>query len=219
MTPYENPGMSIPLSPAYKYPGIFFSWIFHPLLVGLYMALFLIYGNPDYFIGVSKEGKLQTLLIYIINSVFFPLVSILLCKALGFVQSVYLRTQKERIVLYSITMIFFFWTFYVFKNKTGVPVVMAQMSLGIFFASIAAFIANIYLKISMHAIGVGGLTGLFTMLLYTTEGSVGIPLAASILIAGITCTARLIVSDHTSKEISWGFVFGFLCQVLAGWFI
>lgn len=219
MTKHENPGAGIHPVPACKFSGNFFSWIFHPLLIGLYMALFLIYGNSDYFMGVSEAGKLQTLLIYIINSVFFPLVSVLLCKALGFVQSLYLRTQKERIVLYAITMIFFFWTFYVFKNKTGVPPVMAQMSLGIFFASIAAFIANIYIKISMHALGVGGMVGFFTVLLYTTEGAVSLPLAASVLIAGITCTSRLMVSDHTVKDISWGVALGFICQLLAAWFI
>lgn len=219
MTQYQNAATGIQLSPGAKLFGNFFSWIFHPLMVGCYMALFLIYGTADYFIGISPAGKFQTLLIYIINSVFFPLVSVLLCKALGFIQSFYLRTQKERIVLYSITMIFFFWTFYVFKNKAGVPTVMAQMSLGIFFASVAAFIANIYLKISMHAIGVGGMIGFFTTLLYATTGMVNLPLAASVLIAGITCTARLLVSDHTTNEISWGVVAGFLCQLLAAWFI
>lgn len=219
MTQHENQTTAIRLSPAIKLSGNFFSWIFHPLLVGLYMALFVIYGTSDYFIGVSEAGKMQTLLIYIINSVFFPLVSVLLCKALGFVQSFYLRTQKERIVLYSIVMIFFFWTFYVFKNKAGVPVVMAQMSLGIFFASVAAFIANIYFKVSMHAVGVGGMVGLFTILLYTTSALVSIPLATAILIAGITCTARLMVSDHTPGDLSWGFILGFISQALAAWFI
>jgi len=219
MTQYENMATGIQLSPAIKLSGNFFSWILHPLLVGLYMALFLIYGNADYFVGISEAGKMQILLIYIINSVFFPLVSVLLCKSLGFVRSFYLRTQKERIVLYSIVMIFFFWTFYVFKNKAGVPVVMAQMSLGIFFASVAAFIANIYFKVSMHAIAVGGMLALFTLLLYTTSALVSIPLATSILIAGIACTARLIVSDHTVNEISWGFILGFISQGLAAWFI
>lgn len=199
--------------------GVIISWLFHPLLVGLYIALYLIYLNPDYFMGLSKWTKLQTLLIYLLNSIFFPVLSLLLCKALSFIQSFYLHTQKDRIVGYSITMIFFFWTFYVFNNKPDVPPVMAQMALGIFISNIAAFISNIYLKVSMHAVGAGGLVGLFVCLLFAGNSVVIIPLAAAILIAGATCTARLLVSDHTTYDIGWGFIIGILSQLTAAFFI
>ena len=198
--------------PAVRTGAHFFSWLFHPLLVGLYMAIYLIYIDPEYFIGINVSGKTQVLFIYIINSIFFPLLSVLLCKALGFVQSVYLKTQKERIILYAISMIFFFWTFYVFKNKPGIPVIMAQMSLG-------NFVANIFFKISMHATGAGGLMGLFTVLLYTSSGFINIPLAIAIFITGLICTSRLLVSDHRMGDIVFGLIAGYLSQWMAYWFI
>ena len=205
--------------PAVRTGAHFFSWLFHPLLVGLYMAIYLIYIDPEYFIGINVSGKTQVLFIYIINSIFFPLLSVLLCKALGFVQSVYLKTQKERIILYAISMIFFFWTFYVFKNKPGIPVIMAQMSLGIFLAVIIDFVANIFFKISMHATGAGGLMGLFTVLLYTSSGFINIPLAIAIFITGLICTSRLLVSDHRMGDIVFGLIAGYLSQWMAYWFI
>ncbi len=206
-------------SPFVKFFGSFISFIFHPVLIGLYMTVYLVYGMPDYFIGVGEKGKIQTVLIYIINGVFFPVISVLLCKALGFIQSIYLNTQKERIILYSISMVFFFWTFYVFKNKPGIPAVMAQMGLGIFLAVVFDFLANIYIKISMHATGVGGLLGLLTVLLYTSPSLVTLPMAIAILIAGLTCTARLLVSDHRPGDIAWGLIAGFISQWIAAWFI
>ncbi len=207
------------VSPAVRAGAQFFSWLFHPLLVGLYMAIYLIYIDPEYFIGMNVLGKTQILLIYIINSIFFPLLSVFLCKALGFVQSVYLKTQKERIILYAISMIFFFWTFYVFKNKPGIPVIMGQMCLGIFIAVIIDFVANIFFKISMHATGAGGLMGLFTVLLFTSSGFVNIPLAVAIFITGLICTSRLIVSDHRMGDILFGLIAGFLSQWMAHWFL
>ena len=207
------------VSPAVRAGAHFFSWLFHPLLVGLYMAIYLIYIYPEYFIGMNVLGKTQILLIYIINSIFFPLLSVLLCKALGFVQSVYLKTQKERIILYAISMIFFFWTFYVFKNKPGIPVIMGQMCLGIFIAVIIDFVANIFFKISMHATGAGGLMGLFTVLLFTASGFVNIPLAVAIFITRLICTSRLIVSDHRMGDILFGLIAGFLSQWMAYWFL
>ena len=47
---------------------------------------------------------------------FVSLLSVLLCKGLGFVQSVYLK-HKERIIPYAISMVFFFWAFYVLKTS------------------------------------------------------------------------------------------------------
>jgi len=207
------------LSPSTKIFATFISWVFHPVLIGLYMTIYLVYALPDYFIGIGNIGKMQTILIYIINAVFFPLISLLLCKALGFVQSIYLKTQRERIILYSISMIFFFWTFYVFKNKPGMPVVMAQMSLGIFLAVVLDFLANIYIKISMHATGVGGLIGFLTVLLFTSSAMVTLPLAIAVLITGLTCTARLLISDHRPGDLVSGLVAGFVSQWIAAWFI
>lgn len=206
-------------SPAIIFLANIISWVFHPLLVGLYMTVYLVYVNPDYFVGIGEGGKIQTVLIYIINSIFFPLLSVLLCKALGFIQSVYLRTQRERIILYAITMIFFFWTFYVFKNKPGIPLVMPQMSLGIFFSVIICFIANIYTKISMHATAAGGLSGFFIVLLYTSSNNVSVALAVSVFIAGLVCSSRLIASAHRVPDIILGFGAGFISQWIAAWFI
>ncbi|MFT3948892.1 MAG: hypothetical protein QM763_18150 [Agriterribacter sp.] len=205
--------------PVIKILANFFSWIFHPLFIGLYMCLYIVYLQPDYFIGISRMTKLQTVLIYVVNSIFFPLISVLLCKALGFIDSIYLNTRKDRILLYTICMIYFFWNFYVFKNKEGIPAVMAIITLGIFLATVMAFLANIYFKISMHATGAGGLIGFFTVLLYLSPGVVSIPFAFAVLIAGITCTARLLVSDHNMADVILGLTAGFISQWIAAWFL
>ena len=218
ISPVSTTGLGIS-SPVIKAVATFFSWLFHPLFIGLYMCLYLVYAQPDYFIGVSKLGKLQTILIYIVNGIFFPLISVLLCKALGFIESIYLNTKKDRILLYTICMIYFFWNFYVFRNKGDIPSIVAVMALGIFIATVIAFIANIYFKISMHATGVGGLIGFFTVLLYTSPAAVSIPFAIAILIAGITCTSRLLVSDHSIADIVFGLITGFISQWIAAWFL
>lgn len=211
-----NPGTA---SPIIKALAVFFSWIFHPLFIGLYMCLYIVYVQPDYFIGVNKVAKMQTILIYIVNSIFFPLISVLLCKALGFIDSIYLNTKKDRILLYTICMIYFFWNFYVFRNKGDIPGIVATMALGIFLAIVAAFIANIYFKISMHATGVGGMIGFFAVLLYTSPAVVSVPFAFAIFIAGITCTSRLLVSDHNTADVFFGLIAGFISQWVAAWFL
>jgi len=214
-----NQSIQISPAPVLRYAAGLISWVYHPLLLGLYMCIYLVYFQPDFFMGIGLKGKGQTVLIYAINAVFFPLVSVLLCKALGFIQSIRQNTQKERIILYSITMIFFFWTFYVFNNKPGMPPIIAKMALGIFLTVSLNFIANIYIKISMHAAGAGSLTGLMVMMLFASSAFIGYPIALAILIAGLICTARLIVSDHSMPEVICGLASGFIGQCLAFYFL
>jgi hypothetical protein len=194
------------------------SYLFHPLfLIGL-MGWYIIYQHPTAYIGADERVKKWRLIIVCVNGIFFPLVAVLLLKAVGFVKSIFLPTQKERIIPYIITNFFFFWTFWVFRNTGDSPVIMKAMTLGVFLASSAAILFNIYHKISMHAIGVGGLVGLSVTSLYSEPSVISaLPLTVALLIAGFVCTARLIVSDHKASDIYIGFIVGLLCQLAALW--
>jgi hypothetical protein len=191
------------------------SYIFHPLLVGVYMAVYMIYINPVYYNYIDPRDKILSLATVFNNNFVFPLVVVLLLKGLGFIKSIYLDTAKERIVPYMASIIFFFWTWYVFYNKPDAPPAMKDMLQGIFYSSIMAMTANIYFKISMHAIGMGGLIGMMLMVLFDGMMLSGLPFVLSILLTGLVMTSRLIASDHEKGDIAAGFLAGFLSQVLA----
>ncbi len=203
--------------PLLKWPANFFSYIFHPAFVPIYVIAFFVYVHPAYFSGFSAKGKLQTVLISAVNLVFFPLLSILLLKALGFIDSIFLHTRKDRIVPYMASGIFFFWAYTVFKKQEMYPPIMATFILGVFLAASAALIANIYFKISMHAIGMGGWLGIFLVIAKENSMLMTWPIALVLLIAGVVCTARLLVSNHTQKDIYVGLAVGFVSQLLAWW--
>jgi len=191
------------------------SIVFHPLLVGVYLAFYMLFINDSLYRYMDPRGKVLILATIVNNNFIFPAVVVLLLKALGFVRSIYLETQKERIVPYMASIIFFFWTWYVFYNRPETPVPMKDMLQGIFYASIMALVANIYFKISMHAIGMGGLMGLMVILLFDGGMESGVPLMASILMTGLVMSSRLIASDHQRGDIAAGFLVGFLAQFLA----
>lgn len=194
------------------------SVIFHPLLVGVIMAAYLLFLHPSYFIGFSEKAKLLKLLAVINNNVFFPLLVVALLKALGFNKSILLNTQKERIVPYIASITFFFWTYYIFRNQPETPRALVYMCRGMFIAASAALILNNYYKISMHAIGVGGLLGLTVVTVYDGTLLSGLPVVLALIISGLVVTARRIASDHQWFDIISGFIIGFLCQLLALWF-
>ena len=146
-----------------------------------------------------------------------PIVTVLLLKGLGFIDSIQLRTQKDRIIPYVACITFFFWSFYVSK-KLGDPSELTAFLLSVFIASSASLLINNYMKVSMHAIGVGGLVAFFSLLLFANRLDDVFSLLLVFLIAGITTTSRFIVSDHNPAEITVGFITGVLIQAVT-WFI
>jgi len=141
------------------------SYILHPVFIPLYVVYFLLYFHPSAFAGFSDDDKRQILLIVGLNAVFFPLFTVILLRALGFVASIKLRTQKERIIPFIAAGIFFFWTFLVFKEQARFPWLLRSFFLGIFLSSSLGLIVNIYMKPSLHAIGMGGWLGFFIVIL------------------------------------------------------
>ncbi|MEO7524700.1 MAG: hypothetical protein ABIT58_11430 [Ferruginibacter sp.] len=189
-----------------------FSYVFHPVFIPLYFTWFLLYVHPSAFSGFSAAEKKQTMLIVALNLVFFPLMSVLLTKAVGFIDSILMRTQKDRIIPYILCGIFFFWAYLVFKNQPQYPLFLTSYILGIFLASSAALIANIYFKISMHAIGMGGLIGIFLMIARSNTMLMTWPLSMALLATGFVCTSRLLSRNHDPKDIYLGLFLGIVSQ-------
>ncbi len=194
-----------------------FSYLFHPIFIPVYVFAFLIYLHPILFAGFTPLQKQSTLSIGLLNLVFFPLFSVVLLKALGFISSIYLPTQKDRIIPYIAVGIFYFWGYTVFKQQLEYPRILPSFIFGIFLASSGALIANIYFKISMHATGVGGLMGIFLVLIYTNNLTMIWPLAVAVLITGIVCSSRLLLHEHDQKEIYTGLALGLLAQFIAAY--
>lgn len=192
-----------------------FSYIFHPLFIPLYVVYFLVYIHPSYAAGFDARIKVQAMMIVALNAVFFPLFSVLLLKGLGFIESFFLHTQKDRIIPYIASGIFFFWTWHVFRQQTQYHPIFASFFFGVLITSSAALLANIYFKISMHAMGVGGVIGLFLVIMAYNTMLMTWPLSLAFLVAGIVCTSRLIISNHSSKDIYLGLILGILSQLAA----
>jgi len=193
------------------------SYVFHPLFIPTYVTAFLLFIDPYSFAGVPARLKIFRLISVFFTTGFLPGFAVFLMWRLALIQSMLLRTQKDRIIPYATAMIFYFWCWYVFHNQHDNPQSSMNFLLGAFLGVCAAWFLNIVNKISMHAIGVGGMAMFFLLQAFGQQDVTGVYFSFAILIAGLVCTARLIVSDHTQGEIYFGFVAGALCQVIALW--
>ena len=195
------------------------SWIFHPLFIPLYVTIFLSYIHPYAFVALSERGKIFKLIFVFVNTALFPGMAVFLMWRLKFTQSIFLRTQKERIIPYAAAMVFYFWAWYVSRSLQDNEKVFTGFLFGSFLTVIAAWMANIYFKVSMHAIAMGGMVCFFILLAMQGSFSMGIYLSAAIFVAGLVCTCRLLVSDHYPFEVYAGFLLGVISQGIATWFV
>lgn len=193
------------------------SYIFHPLFVPVYIIWFLITIQPYFFASFTPAEKFITLARFFIMYSFFPLVTVLLAKGLGFLDSIFLKTQKERIIPYIACGIYYFWMCYVLRHQPEFSKEIIQLSMAIFIASSIGLLFNIYMKISMHAMSMGILLAFIALLALTQSINYTGYMSIAFLIAGLVCTARFIVSDHTQKEIYAGLLVGIASQLLAVW--
>lgn len=191
------------------------SYLFHPLFIPGYVFLFLTVYFPFEFAGITPHKLSLKIFSVFWMTAFFPAFAVFLLWRLGFSNSIYLRTQKERIIPYFITMFFYWWMHYLSKNQPDQPVVLQFFYLGIFYTTIVGVILNNFFKISMHTIGTSSAATAIMLMAWFYQTDIGIAIAFFVLLNGIVATARFICSNHTPLEIYSGMGLGIVAQIVA----
>lgn len=193
------------------------SYILHPLFIPTYIFLWLVKRFPINFDGITQQGLLFKEISVFINASFFPAFAVFLLWRLKFIESIFLRTQKDRIIPYIITMIFYWWMWYLSRGFSDQPTVLKPFYFGIFLTTVFGLIINNFIKISMHAIGAGTLVVFVILTCLNYQILFGADIAIATILAGIICTARLILNHHSTGEIYSGLIIGILCQLIGFW--
>ena len=194
------------------------SYIFHPLFVPVYLVAFLVYIQPYLYSGFSIWEKKIILIQAFVMYTFFPLITVGLLKALKLIHSIYLKTQRDRIIPYMACGVWYFWAWWVRYNLPGTPKELVSFSFAVLLTSSIGLIANIYMKVSMHAMAMGVVGTIMILMGFSQDISFTVFTSVTLLITGLVCTARLIASDHTPKEIYTGLFIGIISQLIAHWF-
>ncbi|HZV69868.1 MAG TPA: hypothetical protein VFG10_10000 [Saprospiraceae bacterium] len=202
----------------------FFSIVFHPLLILTYMTLVLLWTNPFSF-GFRHVAEADTLLIIVVmTTITLPAIAVIMMKMLGWIDSFKMETRHERIGPYIVAGILYL-TLYLHISKADFPTSLRVATLGVLIGLWACFLINNFMKVSAHAAGMGGLVVLvaLTKLKFGYDvAQIGFPggvnlvlsidyiLYGVIILAGIVCTARLLLKSHESREVYLGLIMGIL---------
>jgi hypothetical protein len=192
----------------------FVSYLFHPVFMPVVLMLLLYKLAPVHFAGISpgnafQKGSFVNLLVIVgVCTVFFPLVTILLMKALGFIKDIEMQQSQDRIMPLMAIMIFYFWAYHVISNLPDTPLILRILLLGSFWNIIVVFMINIFFKISMHTVAAGGTLGLVAALLILNPINMMPVLYFFLFLAGIIGSARLLLNAHNPAEVWLGYLVG-----------
>jgi hypothetical protein len=202
-------------SPVLRVIAHIISYLFHPLFISAYVMAFLLFFHPYAFAGFDNRTRIFRFANIIFCNTFLPLFAVFLMWRLKLIKSPFLRTERDRIIPYIVAMTFYWWTWMVFKNLPEMPALAIHFLLGAFLAICGGWICNIFFKVSMHAIGMGGVLMFFFLFGFTDEFGSGLYIAVALTATGLVCTSRLLLRAHNGFEVWVGLFVGMLAQLIA----
>ena len=203
----------------------FFSSLFHPLIVLTYGLFYLLLTNPYAFGSSHWSGQSLLLIKCFIYTFLFPLLGVVMMRMLGLNTTLRLPKKEDRIGPLIIVIVFYVWFLVNIFSNPDIPQLFVQFVLGATIAVSLSFFFNVFIKISLHAVGLGGAIGLIAIggYIYQAEYmSIGIyelhyfvSLIILVLLAGLICSLRLLTEAHIPKEIYGGLLVGLSAQFIA----
>lgn len=149
-----------------------------------------------------------------INTFVFPVICILLIWRLGFVKSLYMESQQERLVPFITSGALYIWAYLVFR-KSGLPEILNIVILGATITLFACFLITIFRKVSIHTGAMGCLFILMLGLCLLSQQDYTWLLMVTSVAAGIVGTSRLLLGAHDATEVSLGYLIGVMSQLVA----
>ncbi|MCU0333556.1 MAG: hypothetical protein MUF62_00745, partial [Chitinophagaceae bacterium] len=110
-----------PIAPAWqRLAAQVVSALLHPLFVPAALVWLMLYQHPMYHLFTDAPLRLRLFAMVVLNTVLFPGLVVFLLWRLKFISSMQLHTQKERIMPLTISIVFYFWAFYVGRNLESI---------------------------------------------------------------------------------------------------
>lgn len=199
---------------------------FHPIFILPLLFLYTYASCRHLFIFSDARGFELFVIYSIVTGVILPMVAVAMMRGLGLISSWQIENRQERIGPLLVTGLFYIWLFYNYYKNPDIPKPILSVTLGASISLFVAFFLNNFSKISIHAVGVGGLVvgSIFISFIWSynvvhlTESlqiHAILFIAIIVIICGSVLTSRLLLEAHTLQQIYHGFLVGCIGQIIA----
>jgi hypothetical protein len=186
----------------------FISYIFHPLLMPTY--LLVLFLNLPVFVFNEYSFNLKLMLTgYVFLLTFFvPAMMMLMMKKNKIIRSLKMEERSERMLPLAFMSVIYYITYY-FLNRLGVLNIYSLFLLGTTLTTLITMLINFRWKISLHMIGVGGISGVMVALAYQVSEINILWVYGVLFVSGLVAYARILTAQHTVRQLFYGYLLGF----------
>lgn len=187
------------------------SMIFTPFYLPLVslVALFIF----SYMSRLPLFYQLKVVTLVYLFTVFLPSILIHLYRRYQGWTTFQMGRKERRMVPYIIAIMCYFTCYYL-MTVMRIPQFMANIVVTALAIQVVCAIVNIWWKICIHMAGIGGMAGALLAISLVFQFNPLWWLSVIILVAGLIGTARMILRQHSLRQIVGGFVVGAVCGFL-----
>ncbi len=140
-----------------------------------------------------------------------PVLTALILLQKGMIRSLEMHSVAERRLPF-ISTAFFYLVCYYLLLQLPIPRMLSLMVLGATISIFIAWILSFKWKVSIHMIGIGGITGMLFGLSQVLNAGLIMMILTSVLISGLLGSARQYLGSHTPLQIYAGFAIGLFME-------
>ena len=192
----------------------FISVLGHPLFMPSYAFGLLLYTNPYINMMVPQMSKQFTFGILGIFTIILPLITAVVFKQFGLINSLFMKNAEERKWPFVLTLVWYYMGFQLL-SKIYLPQSFLLLMIGATCAIGISLIINSRWKISIHMLGIGGVVGAIIGISQRFQYDHSLLVMGLILFAGLIGFARLKTNSHNHKQVYAGFLLGAAIEWMA----
>ena len=201
------------------------SWVFIPLnapvfalLIAAYVPSDTVWERNEVIYLIPEDWKLLLLLMFGFFSILIPSFTILFLRYSGAITTVMMDSRKERMIpsfFVNVSAIALFYLVHLKDPDSRLPTAVYALTIGSFATVFICTIITQWWKVSLHAAGMGILTGFlfayYTGLDYYTFWI----LPVALIMSGIVMSARIYLGKHSLAQCLVGYSIGVASLILS----
>lgn len=191
-----------------KVLSVMFTPFYLPIL-GL-MILFIF----SYLSLLPLTYKLFLLLMFYLFTVFLPTALIRFYRRYQGWTLIELGSRERRAIPYVISIFSYLLCYYIMA-ATHVPHFMGSILIAALVIQVACAIINLFIKISTHTAAIGGVTGALLAFSVIFSFNPVWWLCIVLLLAGMVGTSRMILRQHSLRQVVLGYLAGVACSFVS----
>lgn len=189
-----------------KNPAKLVSIIFHPLIMPTLGLLIILFSGLDFTL-LTFEQKKGILLIISLSTYVIPLsfMPFFMLRKSGF--TIYMESARERRMPFLLTSAVYLIAYY-YLSKISIPTFILNYILASAIVVLLTTIVTYFWKISIHLVGIGGITGLLFFMSNHYSYDVFLFITLTFLLAGLIGSCRLSLGAHSLSQVFTGYALG-----------